>query len=66
MPSRFASPAAFGAIVPVLAGVLIAEVAFGMMTTLIPLDLTAHGVPDGIIGAVGSAYFVDGGMLKTL
>ena len=59
MPSRFAS------IVPVLLGVLIAEVALGMMTTLIPLDLTAHGVRDGIIGAVGSAYFL-GFLLGTL
>ncbi len=59
MPSRFAS------IVPVLIGVLIAEIALGMMTTLIPLDLTAHGVRDGIIGAVGSAYFL-GFLLGTL
>jgi MFS family permease len=59
VPSRFAS------IVPVLIGVLIAEIALGMMTTLIPLDLTAHGVRDGIIGAVGSAYFL-GFLLGTL
>jgi MFS family permease len=59
VPSRFAS------IVPVLVGVLIAEIALGMMTTLIPLDLTAHGVRDGIIGAVGSAYFL-GFLLGTL
>ena len=59
MPTRFAS------IVPVLIGVLIAEVALGVMTTLIPLDLTAHGVPDGVIGTVGSAYFV-GFLLGTL
>lgn len=59
MPSRFAS------IVPVLIGVLIAEVALGMMTTLIPLDLTAHGVRDGVIGTVGSAYFL-GFLLGTL
>jgi len=59
VPTRFAS------IVPVLIGVLIAEVALGVMTTLIPLDLTAHGVRDGIIGAVGSAYFL-GFLLGTL
>jgi MFS family permease len=59
LPSRFAS------IVPVLIGVLIAEVALGMMTTLIPLDLTAHGVRDGVIGTVGSAYFL-GFLLGTL
>jgi MFS family permease len=65
VPTRFASPTRFGAIVPVLMGVLIAEVALGMMTTLIPLDLTAHGVPDGVIGTVGSAYFL-GFLLGTL
>ena len=59
MPSRFAS------IVPVLVGVLIAEVALGMMTTLIPLDLAGQGVRDGVIGTVGSAYFV-GFLLGTL
>jgi MFS family permease len=59
VPTRFAS------IVPVLLGVLIAEVALGMMTTLIPLDLTARGVPDGIIGTVGSAYFL-GFLLGTM
>jgi MFS family permease len=65
VPTLFASPTRFGAIVPVLMGVLIAEVALGMMTTLIPLDLTAHGVPDGVIGTVGSAYFL-GFLLGTL
>jgi MFS family permease len=59
VPSRFTS------IVPVLLGVLIAEVALGMMTTLIPLDLTGHGVRDGVIGLVGSAYFL-GFLIGTL
>jgi MFS family permease len=58
-------PIRFASIVPVLLGVLIAEVALGMMTTLIPLDLTANGVPDGVIGGVGSAYFL-GFLLGTL
>lgn len=59
MPSRFTS------IVPVLLGVLIAEVALGMMTTLIPLDLAGQGVRDGVIGLVGSAYFL-GFLIGTL
>ncbi len=59
MPSRFTS------IVPVLLGVLIAEVALGMMTTLIPLDLAGQHVRDGVIGLVGSAYFL-GFLIGTL
>jgi MFS family permease len=59
VPSRFTS------IVPVLLGVLIAEVALGMMTTLIPLDLAGQGVRDGVIGLVGSAYFL-GFLIGTL
>ncbi len=59
MPSRFA------AIVPVLLGVLIAELALGMMTTLIPLDLAANGLKAGAIGMVGSGYFL-GFLLGTL
>lgn len=52
MSARFAS------IAPVLLGVLIAEVALGMMTTLIPLDLAANGLKANAIGLVGSGYFV--------
>jgi MFS family permease len=52
MPLRFAS------IVPVLLGVLIAEVALGMLTTLIPLALAAHDIRSGEIGLVGSGYFL--------
>jgi MFS family permease len=59
VPSRFTS------IVPVLLGVLIAEVALGMMTTLIPLDLAGQHVRDGVIGLVGSAYFL-GFLIGTL
>ena len=59
MSARFAS------IAPVLLGVLIAEVALGMMTTLIPLDLASHGVRAGVIGIVGSGYFL-GFLLGTL
>jgi MFS family permease len=59
VPSRFAP------IAPVLLGVLIAEVALGMMTTLIPLDLAANGLKAGAIGMVGSGYFV-GFLLGTL
>lgn len=59
MSARLAS------IVPVLLGVLIAEVALGMMTTLIPLDLAANGLGANAIGLVGSGYFV-GFLLGTL
>ncbi|MBW4024833.1 MAG: MFS transporter [Proteobacteria bacterium] len=58
-------PASFASIAPVLLGVLIAEVALGMMTTLIPLDLASHGVRASVIGAVGSGYFL-GFLLGTL
>ncbi len=58
-------PARFAPIAPVLLGVLIAEVALGMMTTLIPLDLAANGLKAGAIGMVGSGYFV-GFLLGTL
>lgn len=47
----------FFSILPVLIGVLIAEIALGMMTTLIPLDLAAHGLTANAIGLVGSGYF---------
>jgi MFS family permease len=49
----------------VLLGVLIAELALGMMTTLIPLDLAANGLKAGAIGMVGSGYFL-GFLLGTL
>ena len=55
----------FSSMVPVLLGVLIAEMALGMMTTLIPLDLAAHGLKANAIGLVGSGYFV-GFLLGTL
>lgn len=55
----------FSSIVPVLLGVLIAEIALGMMTTLIPLDLAAHGLGANAIGLVGSGYFV-GFLIGTL
>lgn len=58
-------PVRFSAIIPVLLGVLIAEIALGMMTTLIPLDLAAHGLKANAIGLVGSGYFV-GFLLGTL
>jgi MFS family permease len=57
--------ARFASIVPVLLGVLIAEVALGMMTTLVPLDLAAHGLGANAIGLVGSGYFV-GFLIGTL
>jgi MFS family permease len=52
-------------IAPVLLGVLIAEVALGILTTLIPLSLAAHGAAAGTVGLVGSSYFV-GFLLGTL
>ncbi|GAB0118304.1 MFS transporter [Acidisoma sp. 7E03] len=55
----------FTSIVPVLLGVLIAEVALGMLTTLIPLDLAAKGLKANAIGLVGSGYFV-GFLIGTL
>jgi MFS family permease len=58
-------PARFAPIAPVLLGVLIAEIALGMMTTLIPLDLAANGLKAGAIGLVGSGYFV-GFLIGTL
>ncbi|GAB0115106.1 MFS transporter [Acidisoma sp. C75] len=55
----------FFSILPVLIGVLIAEVALGMLTTLIPLDLAARGLSARAIGLVGSGYFL-GFLLGTL
>ena len=52
-------------IAPVLLGVLIAEVALGMLTTLIPLSLSSRGVAAGTIGFVGSGYFL-GFLIGTL
>jgi MFS family permease len=55
---RVAMPSRFNSIIPVLLSVLIAEVALGMLTTLIPLTLSAHETHSGVIGLVGSAYFL--------
>jgi MFS family permease len=52
-------------IAPVLLGVLIAEVALGMLTTLIPLSLSSRGIMAGTIGLVGSGYFL-GFLIGTL
>lgn len=48
-------------VAPVLLGVGLAQLALGLMGTLIPLLLLAAGVPAGLIGAVASAYY--GGFL---
>ncbi|HTW25783.1 MAG TPA: MFS transporter [Acetobacteraceae bacterium] len=45
-------------IAPVLLGVLIAQVALGIMTPLIPLLLLHQGVATETIGVVASAYFL--------
>ncbi len=47
-----------GPIVPVLLGVIAAQVALGMMTPLIPILLVKDGVATPTIGIVASAYFV--------
>jgi MFS family permease len=57
--------ASLAPIAPVLLGVLIAEVALGMLTTLIPLSLSSRGIMAGTIGLVGSGYFL-GFLIGTL
>ena len=64
-PQEPTLPARFASIVPVLIGILIAEVALGMMTTLIPIDLASHGLKANAIGLVGSGYFL-GFLIGTL
>jgi MFS family permease len=52
MPLRLAP------IAPVLAGTLLAQIALGALTPLIPLLLLSQGEPSTAIGAIASAYFV--------
>jgi MFS family permease len=52
MPLRLAP------IAPVLAGTLLAQIALGALTPLIPLLLLRQGAPSTVIGAVASCYFV--------
>jgi MFS family permease len=44
-------------IAPVLLGVSLAQIALGLMTTLIPLLLLREGVATPVIGFIASAYF---------
>lgn len=52
-------------ILPVLFGVLSAQLSLGIMTPLIPLLLLGHGTATSVIGLVASSYFV-GFLLGTL
>lgn len=51
-------PFRLGPIFPVLLGVVIAQIALGIMTPLIPILLVRGGISTPIIGLVASSYFV--------
>src|SRR5690349_18314653 len=52
-----AMPFSLAPVTPVLFGVVIAQIALGLMTPLIPLLLLGEHASTPMIGAVASAYF---------